>query len=61
MTHVVEGRLKGVMEKADKEKALKKVAESTLNEKILKLAITEWRATLAERARELVDQKMEAL
>lgn len=29
------------MEKADKEKALKKVAESTLNEKILKLAITE--------------------
>ena len=61
MTHVVEGWLKGVMEKADKEKALKKVAESTLNEKILKLAITEWRATLAERARELVDQKMEAL
>lgn len=41
MTHVVEGRLKGVMEKAGKEKALKKVAESTLNEKILKLAITE--------------------
>ena len=61
MTHVVEGWLKGVMEKADKEKALKKVAESTLNEKILKLAITEWRATLAERARELADQKMEAL
>ena len=57
----MEGRLKGVMEKADREKALKKVAESILNEKILKLAITEWRATLAERARELVDQKMEAL
>ena len=61
MTHVVEGWLKGVMEKADKEKALKKVAESTLNEKILKLAITEWKATLAERAQELADQKMEAL
>lgn len=33
MTHVVEGRFKGIMEEADKEKALKQVAKATLNEK----------------------------
>lgn len=33
MTHVLKGWLKVAMEEADKEKALKYVAESTLNEK----------------------------
>jgi len=37
MTHVVEGRLKGIIEEADKEKALKQVAEASLNEKTLEL------------------------
>ena len=41
MTHVVEGRLKGVMEEADKEKALKQVAEANLKEKTLELNIME--------------------
>ena len=35
MTHVMEGRLKGIMEEADKEKALKQVSEASLNEKNL--------------------------
>ena len=33
MTLVVEGRLKGIIEEADKEKALKQVVEANLNEK----------------------------
>lgn len=35
------------MKEADKEKALKQVAESTLNEKVLELAIMEQRETFA--------------
>ena len=57
----MEGQLKGVMEEIDKEKILKQVAESTLNEKVLGLATTEWRETFTERAQELAKQKMEAL
>lgn len=57
----MEGQLKGVMEEIDKEKVLKQVAESTLNEKVLGLATTEWRETFTERAQELAKQKMEAL
>ena len=53
MTYVVEGRLKGVMEQVDKEKALKQVAEARLNEKTLELNVVEQRATIAERVREL--------
>lgn len=41
MTHVVEGRLKGVMEEADKEKALKQVVEVSLNERTLELNVVE--------------------
>ena len=49
LTHVVEGWLKGVMEEADKEKALKQVVEATLNEKVLELATTDRRAISVER------------
>ena len=41
MTHVVEGRLKGVMEEADKEKVLKQVTKASLNEKTLELNVVE--------------------
>lgn len=41
LNHVVDGRLKGIMEEANKEKALKQVAKATLNEKVLELAMTE--------------------
>lgn len=61
MTHVVEGRLKGIIEEADKEKALKQVVEASLNEKTLELNAMEWRATTAERARELAEQRAEGL
>ena len=57
----MEGRLKGVMKQANKEKALKQVVEVTLNEKILKLATTKRRATSTERAQELAEQKVKAL
>ena len=57
----MEGQLKGVIAKADKERALKQVAKATLNSKVLKLATTEWSATTVKRARELAKQKMEDL
>lgn len=41
--------MKGVMEEADKEKALKQVVEATLNEKVLELAMTEQRQLLLRR------------
>ena len=57
MTYVVEGWLKGVIEEADKEKALKQVAEASLKEKTLGLNVMERRATIAEKALELAKQK----
>lgn len=39
MNHVVEGRFEGIMEEADKEKALKQVAEANLNKKTLELSL----------------------
>ena len=47
---MVEGRLKGMMEEANKEKALKQVAKANLNEKTLELNSVECRATIAKRA-----------
>ena len=41
LTHVVEGRLKCVMEEVDMEKALKQVAEVNLKEKTLELNVVE--------------------
>ena len=61
MTHVVKGQLKGVMEEADKKKALKQVAKATLKEKVLELATTDRRAIFVERTWELAKQKVEAL
>lgn len=57
----MEGRLKGVMKQANKEKALKQVVKATLNENILKLATTKRRATSTEMAQELAEQKVKAL
>ena len=50
-----------MMEEADKEKALKQVAEASLNEKTLELNMAEQRATTSEKARELAEQKVEDL
>ena len=55
MTHVVEGRLKGMMEEADKEKALKQVAKASLNEKTLELSMAERRVTTSKKAQELAE------
>ena len=54
LTHVVEGRLNGMMEEADKEKALKQVVEANLKEKTLELNVVERRAATTEKVRELV-------
>lgn len=55
---MVEGRLKDAQEEADKEKALKQVAEASLKEKTFRLNIMEQRAMMAEKALELVEQKV---
>ena len=49
------------MKEVDKEKALKQVAKASMNEKTLKMNVVECRATTAERARELAEQKAEDL
>lgn len=41
LTHVVEGQLKDAHEEADKEKALKQVAEASLHEKTMGLNMME--------------------
>ena len=45
------------MEEADKEKALKQVAEASLQEKMLGLNVMKRRATTTEKALELFEQK----
>lgn len=48
MAHLPEGWLKCAVEEVDKEKALKQVFESTLQEKVLKLALMEQRVVATE-------------
>lgn len=58
---MVEGRFKGEMEEADKEKALKQVAEASLNEKTLELNSVHRRVTTAKKARQLAKTEPEKL
>lgn len=57
MTHILEGRLKVAAKEADKEKALKQVSESTLNERVLKLASMKQRPIAAKMAQDSAKQK----
>ena len=61
MTHVLKGRLKVAMEEANKEKALKQVSESTLNEKVLELATVEQKVATIDKTWDLAKQKAEVL
>lgn len=58
---MVKGRLKGVIEEVDKEKALKLVIKASLQEKTLRLNVMERRATTVEKALELAKQRVEDL
>ena len=49
----MEGWLKDAQEEADKEKALKQVAEASLKEKTLGLNVIEWHARTIEKSSEL--------
>ena len=61
MTYVVEVWPKGVMEEAEKEKALKQATEASFNEKSLELNVVKRWAITAERAQELAEQKAKDL
>lgn len=50
MTHILKGQLKLATEEANREKAFKQVAKSTLRKKVRELAHIEQRAIIAERA-----------
>lgn len=50
MTYLIEGQLKGAMEEVDKERDLKEVSESNLQEQATKLAAAEWKSMKAKRA-----------
>ena len=55
---MIEDRLKGAAEEANKEKALKEVAEATTKEKGTAVENAEERARAVERAQALAQQKM---
>lgn len=50
MTNILKGQLKLATEEANREKAFKQVAKSTLQKKVRELAHIEQRAIIAERA-----------
>nr|POF00389.1 hypothetical protein CFP56_75797 [Quercus suber] len=50
MTHMLEGQLKGAVEEAEKERALKEVFEATLWDQVTALATAKRRATEAKRS-----------
>lgn len=57
MTHMLEGRLKGVVEEAKKERDLKEVSEANLRELGATLAASKRRAEEAERAYAAVEKR----
>ena len=61
MTHILEGRLKVVVEEANKEKALKQVFKSILQKKVLELALMELKAAAVEKARDSTERKVRVL
>ena len=50
MTHMLEGQLKGTLEKAEEERALKEVSEATLRDQVATLVVAKGRAMEAERS-----------
>ena len=58
MTYILEGRLRGAVEEADKERALKEVSKSNLQELTAKLANVERRSVEAERACVVIEKRM---
>ena len=63
ITHILEGRLKGAVKEADKERVLKEVSESTLQEQTTDLATadlaaTERRSIEAKRARVTAEKRV---
>lgn len=61
LTQVVKGRYKGMVEEANKEKALKQVAEANLSEKTLELSSVQCRVTTTENAWEVAKKTVEQL
>lgn len=55
----MEGWYKGMMEEADKEKALKQVVEANLNKKALELCSVQHKVTTAENAWEVAEKTTE--
>nr|POF20743.1 hypothetical protein CFP56_65271 [Quercus suber] len=58
MTYILEGRLKGAVEEANKERALKEVSKSTLREQIVDLVAAERRFIKAGRAYAAVEKRV---
>ena len=55
MAHVLDDRLKVMLEEVEKEKSLKQVAKSDLSEKIAELTTAKQRLASAERSRGLAE------
>ena len=61
MTHILEGWLEVAVEEANKEKALKQVSKSTIQKKVLELALMELKAAAVEKARDSAERKVGVL
>ena len=61
LAHVLDDRLKVMLEEVDKGKALKQVAESNLSEKVAVLTTAEQRLASVERSRGLFEQTADEL
>lgn len=55
MTFVLEGQLKGTVEEVEREKALKQVVESSLQEKAQEVSRIEKRAITAEKSHDVAN------
>ena len=61
MTHILEGWLEVAVEEANKEKALKQVSKSTIQKKVLELALMELKDAGVEKARDSAERKVGVL
>ena len=61
LAHILDGRLKELADDADREKALKDVAEVTAKEKTKTTATMEKKATASEKARVAVEKRFSEL
>ena len=57
LTHIIDGKLKGLSKDTEREKALKDVVKATVKEKVKAVETTKKKAAVAKKARALAESK----